>query len=61
MDYKKLLTKYIAHVGNEEGIVFIDRIAPNCSKGGRLGIFNEDELAELKEIEVFTDKYLRGL
>lgn len=50
MDYRELLMKYIEHVGEEEGITFINRQP-------REGLFSDEEWAELERLELESDKY----
>ena len=51
MDYRRLLEKYVTHVGFCEGINFIDRLnerSPICADEV---VFTPDEIAELKRID----------
>lgn len=48
-DYRRLLAKYMNHVGECEGITFVGRISANDPQ------FTSAELAELQAIEIETD------
>lgn len=49
VDYKQLLIKYMAHVGDEEGAVFVPTF-------GSKFVFTKDELAFLEEINAAQEK-----
>ena len=50
IDYRQLLSKYLDHVGDCEGVTFIHAI------GGSKVAFSDEEIAELRTIEKETKK-----
>lgn len=52
INYKKILWKYLNHVGCEEGITFIPRNTNYEHKGYK---FTEEELIALQELENMKD------
>jgi len=64
IDYRELLLKYIAHVGNEEGVTFINRIrddqgfTDDAEALGRYYVrFSEAEAEEMRELDQESIKY----
>lgn len=53
MDYRELLMKYIAHVGDCEGITYVHHIGQRSDSVK----FTEDEKAELKRLDDESRKY----
>lgn len=53
MDYKTLLTKYIALVGNCEGVTFVGHIGESYA-----GVkFTDEEIAALQAAEIESAEY----
>ena len=59
IDYKELLIKYIEHVGQLEGVTYIDHI--NTKENSTLSIssvpFTAEEKSELEILSYSYDKY----
>ena len=50
IDHRELLRKYIVHIGNEEGLSFLNDWHRGPTLGGK-NHFTDEEWAELKSIE----------
>lgn len=53
IDYRALLKKYVEHVGDCEGVTFID----DCGSIDGVASFSEEEKTELRAINKETKKY----
>ena len=56
INYRKLLYKYLNHVGCEEGITYVNRLRNTCSDEK----FTLEEIGEMETIEDMRYGYVEG-